>query len=86
MFNQSLGQQGVTYLVIQLCNALGNPYMNSLAYWVDMTQLFRMFDGVKLMTIKRDKITWRCYFSRVLCRLNELPQEDISTVGPGSNT
>lgn len=37
------------------------------------------------MTIKRDKITWKCY-SRVLCRLNELPQGDLSTLGPGTNT
>lgn len=57
--------------------------MGSLAYWVDMTQLFRRCDEEKLMTIKRDKITWKCY-SRVLCRLNELPQGDLSTLGPGT--
>lgn len=37
------------------------------------------------MIIKRDKITWK-FYSRVLCRLNELPQEDLSIVGPGINT
>lgn len=46
-----------------------------------MTQLFRKFDGVKLMTIERDKITWKGY-PRVLCRLNEVPQGDLSIVGP----
>lgn len=85
MFDQSLGQRGVPSLVIQLCSTLGNSFMDSLASWVDMTQLFRKFDGGKLMTIKRNKITWKCY-SRVLCRFNELPQGNLSTVGPGTNT
>lgn len=54
--------------------------MNILAYWVGMTQLFRKFGGVKLMAIEKDTVAWKCY-SCVLCRLNELPQGDLSAIG-----
>lgn len=32
------------------------------------------------MAIEKDTIAWKCY-SCVLCRLNELPQGDLSAIG-----
>lgn len=81
MFNWSLGQQGYVSDNPTVQDSWWLFSVNSPACWVGMTQLFRKFNGVKLMTIERDTVTWKCYL-RVSCRLNELPQGDLSSVGP----